>query len=259
MRKLSAAALLAAMSITVAAQTGQPDSLLTRGGWEAGGQAATYHYKEPNFAKFTGERVGAVGAYTFNSPDRVYRRIDGRVSYGALDYKGTGTMSNVPDWILEARAVIGRDYSVSDGVTLSPYIGLGYRFLYNDFRGTTSTGNTGYRRYSNYIYVPVGLTLRTRAGDQWVIAPTLEYDAFLGGRQYSKLSDANLGLSDASNRQGHGRGYRAYLIAEKGYWSFGPWLHYWKIRDSNTVRVGISALEPANWTREYGLELRYRF
>jgi len=256
-----AVALFAAISNIAVAQTGQPDLLLNRRGWEVGGQVSKYHYEEPNFAKLTGEQGGAVGVYTFTSPNRVYSRIDGRVSYGSLKYEGAGTMSNVPDWNFELRAVIGRDYLVSDNVALSPYIGLGYRYLYVDLRGNSSTGAIGYRRYSHYVYAPVGGTLRVRTGGQWVIVPTLEYDAFLGGRQYSKLSDTGLGFSNASNDQNTGRGYRASLMVETGRWSFGPWLQYWNIKDSNTVPVGLGFVvtEPANWTREYGLELRYRF
>jgi len=150
---------------------------------------------------------------------------------------------------------------VSENVALSPYIGLGYRYLYDDLRGYTSTGAVGYRRYSHYFYAPVGMTLRMRTGDRWVIAPTLEYDVFLGGRQYSHLSETGLGYTDASNKQDSGRGYRAYLMLENGQWSFGPWMHYWNIKDSDVVsiRPDTVAMEPANWTREYGLELRYRF
>jgi len=38
-------------------------------------------------------------------------------------------------------------------------------------------------------------------------------------------------------------------------------MHYWNIKDSEVVSIGPGtvAMEPANWTREYGLELRYRF
>jgi hypothetical protein len=264
-----AAALLAAVA---AAQGAAPtDPLLTRRGWEVGGQIAKYHYEEPNLLRFpnnggvdtvklTGNRAGGVGAYTFTSSNRVYSRIDGRVSYGSLKYEGSGTQDNNPDWILEARAVIGRDYLVSENVALSPYIGLGYRYLYADGRGYTSTGAVGYRRYSNYVYVPLGLTTRFRTGERWVVAPTVEYDAFLGGRQYSQLTDTGIGYSDASNTQKHGRGYRAYLMLESGHWAFGPWLHYWKIKDSDIVPISptLGLLEPANWTREYGVEVRYR-
>jgi len=255
-------ALLVAISTAASAQVTTPSNpLLTRPGWEVGGQIARYHYEEPNFAKLTGPRVGAVGAYTFTSPNRVYNRIDLRASYGLLKYEGSGTLDDVPDWIVEARAVIGRDYLRGENIALSPYIGLGYRYLYNDLRGYSSTGAIGYRRYSNYVYVPLGLTARFRTGERWVVAPTVEYDVFLGGRQYSQLTDTGIGFSDASNRQHDGRGYRAYLMLENGRWAFGPWLHYWKIRDSDIVPIGLGivAMEPANWTREYGVELRYRF
>ena len=258
---IPAMALLATICAPVAAQALEPDALLTKNGWDVGGQAATYHYEEPDFAQLTGERAGAVGAYTGTNADHFFSRIDGRVSYGLLKYEGSGTQDDNPDWIVEVRAVIGKDVLVSDNVALSPYIGLGYRYLFADGRGYTSTGAIGYRRYSHYFYVPVGMTMRMRAGDQWVIAPTVEYDAFIGGTQNSKLSDTGLGFADASNEQNDGYGYRLSLMVETGHWSFGPWLHYWNIKDSDIVPVGfgLGVLEPANWTREYGLELRYRF
>jgi hypothetical protein len=259
-----AAALLAAVSTGAPAQDTAPyNPLLTRPGLEIGAQVAKYHYEEPNFALLKGNRGGAVGAYTFTSPNRVYSRIDLRASYGKLKYesRGTGTASDIPDWIVEARALIGRDYLRGESIALSPYIGLGYRYLYNDSRGYSSTGAVGYQRYSNYVYVPLGLTTRFRTGERWVVAPTVEYDAFLGGRQYSRLTDTGIGYSDASNRQHDGRGYRAYLMVENRHWAFGPWLHYWNIKDSDIVPIGLgkAAMEPANWTREYGVELRYRF
>jgi outer membrane protein with beta-barrel domain len=257
-------ALLAVAAAPAVAQDAAPqDPLLTRPGWEAGAQVSKYKYEEPDFMKLEGDRIGAVGAYTFTRPNRAYFRIDGRVSYGRLDYSsvGTGTSSDEPDWTAEIRGVVGRDYVMGERYALSPYIGLGYRYLYNDGRGYTSTGHIGYRRYSQYWYVPIGLTMRMRAGSQWVFAPTVEYDAFIGGKQKSELSDTGLALNDATNRQDRGRGYRVYLMVESRNWSFGPWLHYWNIKDSDVVSIGggFAGLEPANETTEYGLELRYRF
>jgi hypothetical protein len=259
-----AAGLLATIATAVSAQDAPPlNLLLTRPGWELGGQVSKYEYEEPDFMKLDGPRVGAVGAYNFTSPSLWYSRIDGRVSYGRLDYEsvGTGTSSDIPDWTIEARVVAGRDYPVGEGVTLSPYVGLGYRYLFNDLQGYSSTGAVGYRRYSQYWYAPIGLTTRIRAGAQWVFAPTIEYDAFIGGKQTSKLTDTGTGLSDAHNRQDHGRGYRVYLMVEGRNWSFGPWMHYWDIKDSDVVPIGggLGGMEPANTTKEYGLELRYRF
>ncbi|MEO8008208.1 MAG: hypothetical protein ABI728_06765, partial [Betaproteobacteria bacterium] len=59
-----AMALLATVHTPVAAQAREPDALLTKNGWDVGGQAASYHYEEPDFAKLKGERAGVVGAYT---------------------------------------------------------------------------------------------------------------------------------------------------------------------------------------------------
>ena len=265
------AAMLAVTSTSAIAQTDRPNPLLSRQGWELGGQIANYHYEEPDLRTpsgdlidvvLSGKRMGVVGAYTAIIGDHVgFIRMDGRISYGSLKYQGSGTKRNNEDLITEFRTVLGRNLRLSDHVSLSPYLGLGYRYLYNDLRGRTSTGAVGYRRYSEYFYAPVGMTLRFRAGGQWVIAPTIEYDIFLSGTQVSKLSDTQLGFSDASNTQDDGYGYRVYLMLENGNFSFGPWVHYWDIEDSDVVLIGggFGAMEPANFTLEAGFELRYRF
>ena len=264
-----AAALPAALSAAAAAQeAAQPNPLLTKSGWELGGQISHYEYEEPASAGFggmnlKGDRVGVVGAYTATAANRVFTRIDARVSYGSLKYSsgGTGTMDDVPDWIGEVRAVIGRDYLPRGSYALSPYIGFGYRYLYDDLRGYSSTGAAGYRRYSQYFYIPTGVTARFRAGERWVVAPTVEYDWFLAGKQKSELSDTGLGFSNANNEQDNGRGYRASLMFETRHWVIGPWMQYWKINASDIVPIGggYGAQEPENWTKEYGVELRYRF
>ena len=239
----------------------QTDLLATRPGLELGGQVARYRYHEPGM-QLTGNRAGAVGAYVLvGSETRLFARMEARGSYGSLTYAGSGTLHAVPDWVLEARFVGGRDFFPAGGISLSPYLGLGYRRLYNDLRGYSSTGAVGYRRYSSYLYAPLGLTSRIRTGSRWVLAPGIEYDAFLRGKQISKLSDAGLGDNDVSNTQDSGVGYRVSLMAETERWVFGLWMHYWHIRDSDLQpsSPGTLAYEPENWTREGGFELRYRF
>ncbi|HEY6240887.1 MAG TPA: hypothetical protein VIW78_08615 [Burkholderiales bacterium] len=264
MKKIFAAAVIAgaASSAAVAQTNASNDPLATRGGWEAGGQIASYHYEEPNFAKLIGPRVGAVGAYTF-VPGRMFIKADVRGSVGSLEYQGTGTQDSVPDYIFETRVVAGTDFRAGGSVAFSPYAGLGYRYLYDDLRGYTQVGNktfAGYRRYSSYLYAPVGLTARFRIHDRWVLAPMVEYDYFIRGKQITKLSDAGSGFPDITNTQTSGYGYRLAVMAEKDRFAFGPWMNYWKIGDSDTVTVNsTTGLEPANWTREVGLEFRYRF
>ena len=259
---LAGVALLLAISSAAIAQTSpEPNPLATRRGFEIGAQLASYHYEEPSFAQLTGSRVGLVGAYTFTSASGMFFRLDGRGSYGALKYQGSGTQDSVPDLIAEARGVAGMDFPSGSGVSLSPYLGLGYRYLYDDLRGRSSTNAAGYRRYSNYLYAPVGVTIRFDLGDRWVLAPTFEADIFIIGKQKSQLSDANLGFNDVTNTQNHGSGHRFSLLLERDHLAFGAWWHYWNIKDSDVQPIGLGAagLEPANWTREGGIEFRYRF
>ncbi|MEX2240346.1 MAG: hypothetical protein WD775_06600 [Burkholderiales bacterium] len=238
----------------------QRDPLATRGGWEIGLQGSTYEYEEPDFALLEGERIGATGTVTFLGPDYLHSRIEGRYSYAELDYTGSGTLRDVEDHILELRALVGRDYRAGPVVWV-PYAGLGYRFLYNDLRGVTSTGARGFRRKSRYYYLPVGVTLRVPMSGGWVFAPNIEYDAFANGKQRSYLSDTGFGLNDVTNRQDRGRGIRGELAFEGSRWTFSLWSHYWKIKDSDVqpIGAGLAGFEPANFTRESGLEVRYRF
>jgi hypothetical protein len=233
--------------------------LSTRPGLEIGAQAASYDYEEPNFAEIKGNRLGLLGAFTAVGPG-IFVRLDLRASYGYLNYQGSGSASGVPDLIFETRAVTGFDW-VFDDTTLSPYVGLGYRYLYNDLTGYTSTGAAGYRRYSNYLYAPVGATLRFALNSDWVLAPTAEVDVFIRGKQKSMLSDVNVVFSNVTNTQNKGYGYRFYLMFERDKLTVGPYLHYWHIQDSDVQPIGggFSGLEPENFTHEYGLELRYRF
>jgi hypothetical protein len=265
---MKALVVVAAMLGAAATAQTNASNLATRPGLEVGGQAANYQYLEPDFAKFSGDRVGILGAYTFTGSEGFFSRIDARGSYGALTYTGSGTQNYVPDLILETRAVVGRDVLPASGVSLSPYVGLGYRYLYNDFRGYSTDGTTtfvGYRRYSRYHYAPIGLTARIDIGGGLIFAPTVEVDVFLWGRQKSKLSDTGLGYIDVSNRQNKGRGHRLYLMFERDRWTVGAWTHYWHIEDSDTRFAGVVngiprfGSEPENYTRESGLEIRYRF
>ena len=259
-KSIITAALCVVVFQSASAQSADP--LATPAGWEIGGQLSNYRYEEPTLGvKLWGPRVGVTGAYTFVSAEHWFLKFDGRLAYGSLKYEGSGTQDSVPDSIFETRVVVGKDFLSGSSVSLSPYAGLGYRYLYNDSRGTSSTGAIGYQRFSNYLYAPVGLTLRAKIASQWVISPTIEYDYFIKGRQDSQLTDTGLGLSDASNKQDKGYGYRASLMIEKGAWAFGPWIQYWRIEDSDIVPVGFGfgVQEPQNETREYGVEVRYRF
>jgi hypothetical protein len=262
--KFAAALVLCALAQGAAAQLNQPDSpLLTQKGWEFGAQVSHLRYEEPATpAKITSGMGGGVMAYTFLFRGDTFARVDGRITGGSAKYDGMGFRDNVSDGIFELRGAYGKDFILGGSVSMSPYAGLGSRNYSADLRGNTSTGVSGYRRSVDYLYAPLGLTMRIGLGGRWVLAPNLEYDWFLRGRQFSQLSDASQGSPDARNTQRHGHGYRAALMVEWGNWAFGPWMNYWRIKDSDTdsnTIAGFSGIVPNNWTREYGLEVRYRW
>lgn len=198
--------------------------------------------------------------------NETFIRGDLRYAFGTVDYNsnGTGSASGVPDWYIEARGLVGKDWVINDAV-LSPYIGLGYRYLSNDARGITSTGAAGYRRESIYFYLPIGVIHRNSLNDQARLASTLEYDHLLTGKQNSRLSDAGLGYSDVTNNQTSGYGLKLSVIYERDDWALGPYFYYWNIDQSdmsllyqNGVPVGIG-WEPKNDTVEFGLKASQQF
>lgn len=242
--------------------------LPTQPGFEAGGQFSRYWYAEPVAPPILiwGKKTAITGAYTFTK-DEWFVKGDARYAYGKLQYASiySGTKKSIPDCSTEVRLIAGRDFFASDSISVSPYAGVAYRNLFNDLRGLTSTGAIGYRRYSQYWYIPVGLTSRIGVTDTWLIIPTLEYDYLINGQQDTKLSDTNLGFTDVRNKQKEGFGVRGSVMLEKGNekgsWSFGPWLHVWKIKKTDPAPIGMNfiAWEPNNKTVEVGLEVRYRF
>jgi hypothetical protein len=196
--------------------------------------------------------------------DGQFLRGDLRYALGSVDYTGSGTASAQPDWYVEARVLIGKDRAINDAV-LSPYFGLGYRYLFNDARGITSTGAAGYRRESNYIYLPIGIIHRMALNDQAQLESTLEYDHLLAGKQVSQLSDAGLGYGDLNNTQNKGYGLKLSILYKKDEWAVGPFVHYWNIGKSDTAilfRYGTpvgTGWEPANNTLEFGLKAGLQF
>ncbi len=146
---------------------------------------------------------------------------------------------------------------------IAPYSGLGYRYLANDLRGYTSTGAVGYRRISSYIYLPVGLAHRMRAGAQGRLVTTFEYDYLIEGTQRSFTSDAGY-RNDLLNQQRSGHGLRLAVAYEETHWSISAFVHQWDISrsDVGTYTDGTlvyTGIEPHNITREAGVQLKYHF
>jgi hypothetical protein len=246
----------------------QQFSLKTQPGKEVGLSASYYKYQEPSLAVTEkGAKAGIDFAWTATPHDDWFIRGDGRLALGRNDYTGSGTKNGNPDWYAELRGTAGKDFE-NDGYSLSPYLGVGYRFLANDLRGSTSTGALGYRRTSQYLYVPAGVVHRLALASDARLSSTLEFDYLVQGWQNSYLSNVSTLVPDQTNRQHRGFGVRASMYYEKANWSFGPWFQYWSINQSATTSATVTALgnsfpvfffEPQNKTAEIGLRAGYKF
>ncbi|MEB0140407.1 MULTISPECIES: hypothetical protein [unclassified Undibacterium] len=233
---------------------------------------STYQYREPAVMKNSGDKFALFLMASHDIASEQFIRADvhyatGKVDYAADTAYAAATASSKSDWYLETRALFGRRYAFS-GSSLVPFIGLGYRYLSNDLRGFNSLGQSGNRRQSQYIYLPLGLThsLQLSAQSRW--NTELEADVLLRGTQSARLSDAGQGVADVSLSQRHGYGLKISMAYEKDNWSLGPFLEFWDISRSDTAGLlqngsavysnGNRLLyqEPHNRTLEAGLRVR---
>ena len=171
---------------------------------------------------------------------------------------------------LAGKDLIGRTWA------WSPYGGLGVRHLSN---GTT--GTAGYRT-DEYLYLPVGMTARTRVRSHGALGVNLEFDRLLHGWQKTRGSALGGGdipatttapaftldsFTDTSFSQSGGWAFRAsakYQLTRR--WSVEPFYVHWNVSASPvndqtvtftvnhvTARERIGFYEPLNTTNEFGV------
>jgi hypothetical protein len=226
-------------------------------------------YKEPDVdMEEKGWMFGLVGSYTYHN--KVMLKLEGIGSLGTVDYSSpSGELNDITNYMLEGRTLVGYDFSLSKSFMITPYVGLGYRYLNDDSSGKiTSRGALGYERESNYYYSPIGLMAWTKLGQGWGMQITAEYDYFWEGKQKSHLGDAIYGAPTVVNKQNDGYGLRGSVRFQKDYGRGGfavePFIRYWKIDDSEIEYFSIGrnqfwAYEPENNSTELGVLLSFIF
>jgi len=245
---------------------------LQRHTWEVGAILSKFTYEEPGIMKEEGFFYGIEGSYTFRNQKDLMIKAEGRYSYGKVDYEstGTGTMDGIDDYIFEIKGLVGNDFPVSGKSTITPYIGLSYRYLNDDSSGKlSSTEASGYERESNYYYIPIGMEIVTELESGWIFGIILEYDYFWKGKQISHLSDVDPGFNDIENDQNDGYGFRGSLIFlwkdEHNEYIIEPFIRYWDINESEWALITYYGVpyaygyEPANESTEIGLNITIRF
>ncbi|MFA4991487.1 MAG: hypothetical protein WC569_02790 [Candidatus Omnitrophota bacterium] len=249
--------------------------------FDFGTEISNIKYEEPGVMKEEGVMYGIAASYTYRNAYML--RADGRYASGQVDYKNSGTLNDIDDYILELRGLVGYDLSKNKTKTFTPYAGFGYRYLLDDQGGmTTSTGAKGYDRESNYFYSPIGIETTNSFNNGWTMGATLEYDYFWKGKQKSYLSDARLydpitgyyTYNDIENSQDSGYGVRGSMKLEKKgkKLDFGvePYIRYWKIKQSDVTADSVISedglwlitsafVEPKNESTEVGVRFTLRF
>ena len=240
-----------------------------------------YKYQEVNndgekFISIEGERYGLSYEYlsrksTEKSSFWSYQ-VD--LSYGDLIYDGGFQDGKIKfkvncrtDWYQEHRLLYGLALPFNDNVfVVMPYLGFGFRGLFN--RGNDydyiKDGNpakiVGYDRYSLYLYIPLGIILRTELDNDWLFSLNPEFDLFLSGEQTSGI-DTNGSGKPLENAQHGGFGFRvssrvSKKIGDEFAVFLEPFVKYWNIANSDIVN---GYLEPKNNTVEYGVKIGITF
>jgi hypothetical protein len=149
-------------------------SLKTVDSFEIGVQSYLYEYEEEVddtfFMSNKGTKYGLSAAVTKTVAKEYYLKGEFRFATGDVEYKSASGVGDVSDDLYEMRLVMAKE-KIVDGFLLGSYIGVGYRVLENDLR---DLGSGGYRRTSQYLYIPIGVNHRFKVGNDARISTNLE-------------------------------------------------------------------------------------
>jgi hypothetical protein len=248
-------------------------TLTTMTGNEIGLSVSNYSYWEPSLSVNLYGILFGINYERTQAFEDFFLLGDFKYEQGSLAYNsgGTGSQNGVKNYYYEIRGLIGKDFEY-DNFVIAPFTGIGYRDLYTDIRGTSSSGAAGYRREISYWYLPFGGIHRINVADG-KLETRLEWDYLISGTVNSYLSDA-IGyngitfLPDAKNTQKSGWGIKFSTSYQINSWAFTPYINYWSIQNSDVV-YGSATIkgvtnqiwlkEPTNTTTELGFKASYKF
>jgi len=244
----------------------RPGELLPAPRWSIAPEVSWSQFEEPGDTEEEGTLYGVATSYTRYYPavfeDRILRS-EGRVSAGQADYDGAlrdgtpYTIENDDDHLLNSRRLWAPVWHTDTWVNYFLY-GLGQRYLQDD----STQDPAGYRRHSNYLYVPLGLEACRPLGGHWYLELSRELDAFIASLQVSEVAESPTDSSSAKKWQSPGFGGRRSLQARHRTDSvdvaIAPFVQYWRLDDSRPS-ASRTWHEPRNWSVQVGMDLIWRF
>jgi len=227
------------------------------------GPAVSYiRYKERGL-KIDGPVYGFVASYAYHYDLMVKGEFNfnyGKVNYSASTMTGRASGDNTLNEMWEVRGLGGYDFPLLTSSILTPYIGIGLRYINNDVLPTPQ------EREFYYLYSPIGIGVMAGLGHGWSNGGMGEYDLFWRGDQNSHPIDRIPSLKgDVRSHQKDGYGVRGSLTLEKKYAKIivggGPFLRYWSVDKLSPRFVPYNVLwqEPASDSLEAGMMLSVKF
>lgn len=234
--------------------------------WGIAPEVSWFRYEEPSHMSEDGVLYGVMASYTrtygATYEDRMLR-VEGGFSAGQVDYDGAlmdgtpYTIEGNDDLLVNARLLWGPLWQSAAWANYG-YYGLGYRYLQDD----SSDDPAGYRRHSNYLYLPLGLKALRALGGPWYLEAGAELDVLLIGLQVSEIQESPTDTSNVENWQWPGFGGRFTVEARRKTESLdlglAPFIQLWWVPDS-ALSSSNTWYEPRNWSFQAGLNLIVRF
>ncbi len=240
-------------------------------------EVSYYDFKQTGMES-DGFLYGLSGSFTYRGEilnerlPKAMLKADGRIIFGHLNFNGelfdnrTYEIKQVRNYLAEGRTLAGYDFPIFSQTTITPFAGMGYRFL----SAQLEKNDAGYQRNSSYLYSPIGFETNTPLSNGWSVGVNAEYDIFWHGWQDTNLSDLDPLFSDVSNDQDSGYGFKASIKFRKAAsdknFIFEPYVDYWDIDSSDTQQVyhsgvygGRTYQEPQNTTTMVGIKVGVEF
>jgi hypothetical protein len=263
-------------------------SAQTRPGFEVSAELLDYSYRErldgDVAVRDDGGFVGIGGTYVETIGDGVLLRAHLNVALGSVDYRGPAggidgiateesRIDDVSQGIGQLELHLGKDFALG-GTTLTPFVGIGSRYLRDDSGGeTTDDGLLGYDREVSFAYVPIGMSARLPLSPSHDAGLVLsgQYNIVTHGTAESKFSRLDPAIPDVEVDLEGGSGFELSALLSlpvgRPSVSFGPFVRRWSIDRSHSFVLvdpegsgeAVEFFEPKNDTTEFGLRIAFGF
>ena len=183
--------------------------------------------------------------------DKWMLKVEGRQSWGEIDYDGN---YDSEERMSEFRGLAGYNFSTSEIVTFTPYIGVGYRYLNSQWSDTSDIDEF------EYFYIPIGIERAITSNKGWSIGMKLEYD-YLSWGELKHKDDSN----KFKLKQDKGYGLRGSMEFKKNAkrvnFTIEPFIRYWNIKSSgnDTFIIQPSGYGSLGWYNLTQQAIRYYY